>query len=808
MFVLLFAAIKVAGQTTGYLRFDTVRIMKQNGSCELYLINKTKDSLGVLTNVGGGLTQFRKPKMLNDSTIIIGLDTLTIKGAVGSSTWEQVLNNGDTLLSHHRVIAQNKSFTIDSVASFTARTKTYVPGDPVNRGLFSRLEISPTSIDLFAEDGTVRSYGFQASTALTQMWAIGHEYSHSGFVQADTNRVALESEPNRFYVMHDSVTLTNINGGDIDFRIRTLPSTIDTSYKSLVSGPNGQVFLRPGDNGGGGSGSGPLDNVLALGGRFTADRSVSMAHRRWDLDSSAMRLRGVDSAAISIDMAKAGDVLRINKPEGTARTYAGSTAFKIIIENSTDDEPTERNNPVKWGWNINRADSTNAAGVWYSMEPNYRPGGARWIENMLEVSLPNGTLKNSRLFMSTFKRGAGDSIESSQNQWDFRGTGWSFMNLTSTVDYVGMGPGTLNVNNSTAGSTDFSISNGADIGHFSLAPGTSILDYTGPKFRVNGAINLSLKNGTSTERELMSFEGDGGTTGYIGKYNSAWASQPHLQNGMVILAANGTPTETMLLLKPGGTAWLGDLDSYNSGTQKVNISGTLALRGIGKVTTAPEILVRTSDSTTRGMDTASFRTMMGIGSAGVTSVNSMTGPAITITAGTGITTSSASNDVTIAVDVNNSVLPHSIDKQFIDANNTGTSETDLYTKSIAGGTLGSNGQSLAFEVAGTFNDATATANLQLYFAGTAFAGTGAMTISGTGAWRAHGSVIRVSSSVYRSNVTFIVDNTTQKTFTSTANVTSVDFTTSNTFKITGTAGGGGGGSNDITAQMWTVLYNP
>lgn len=192
----------------------------------------------------------------------------------------------------------------------------------------------------------------------------------------------------------------------------------------------------------------------------------------------------------------------------------------------------------------------------------------------------------------------------------------------------------------------------------------------------------------------------------------------------------------------------------------------------------------------------------------VTSINSMTGPAITITAGTGITTSSASNDVTVAVDVNNSSLPHMIDKQFIDANNSGTSETDLYTKSIAGNTLNSNGQSISFEVAGVFNDATATTNLQIYFAGTAFGGTGAMTLTGTGAWRAQGSIVRVSSSVYRANVTFFADNTSQKIFSSMSNVTSVDFTTSNTFKITGTAGGGGGGSNDITAQMWIIKYNP
>jgi hypothetical protein len=94
MFVLLFAALKVAGQTTGYLRFDTVKIMKQNGTCELYVINSTKDSLGLLTNIGGGLTRFIKPKVFNDSTIIVGLDTLVLRGAAGGSSL--TLNNVGT----------------------------------------------------------------------------------------------------------------------------------------------------------------------------------------------------------------------------------------------------------------------------------------------------------------------------------------------------------------------------------------------------------------------------------------------------------------------------------------------------------------------------------------------------------------------------------------------------------------------------------------------------------------------------------------------------------------------------------------
>lgn len=81
--MLLFAALKVAGQTTGYLRFDTVKIMKQNGTCELYIINKTKDSLGVLTNIGGGLTAFKKSRKLTDSTFVVGIDTITISGTGG-----------------------------------------------------------------------------------------------------------------------------------------------------------------------------------------------------------------------------------------------------------------------------------------------------------------------------------------------------------------------------------------------------------------------------------------------------------------------------------------------------------------------------------------------------------------------------------------------------------------------------------------------------------------------------------------------------------------------------------------------------
>lgn len=126
-FVLLFAALKVAGQTTGYLRFDTVKIMKQNGTCELYVINKTKDSLGLLTNVGGGLTRFIRPRVINDSTIIIGLDTLTIPGASGGGSPA----TPDYAIQYRK---PDGTFGGDSLRYLPAQNKILTPKDYIQYG--------------------------------------------------------------------------------------------------------------------------------------------------------------------------------------------------------------------------------------------------------------------------------------------------------------------------------------------------------------------------------------------------------------------------------------------------------------------------------------------------------------------------------------------------------------------------------------------------------------------------------------------------------------------------------------------------
>lgn len=149
-----------------------------------------------------------------------------------------------------------------------------------------------------------------------------------------------------------------------------------------------------------------------------------------------------------------------------------------------------------------------------------------------------------------------------------------------------------------------------------------------------------------------------------------------------------------------------------------------------------------------------------------------------------------------------------LDALYTDANNTGTAQTDLYSKSVTGGVLSADGQRIKFQASGTFNDATATVNIEALFAGNGIAGAGLLAISGTGAWKIEGVITRSGTTTARVYTQIAIDNSSNKIYSTTANLTGLDFTTSNILKVTGTAGGATGGSNDITAQMWDVTYWP
>jgi calcineurin-like phosphoesterase family protein len=194
----------------------------------------------------------------------------------------------------------------------------------------------------------------------------------------------------------------------------------------------------------------------------------------------------------------------------------------------------------------------------------------------------------------------------------------------------------------------------------------------------------------------------------------------------------------------------------------------------------------------------------------ITSVNSMTGPGITIQGGTALSADNSVADVvTLNVTPSSLALPHTLNKQYTDANNTGTGETDLYTYTLPANTLTIDGRSVHFEASGKLNDATTNVAFQMYFAGTSFANTGALGTSSTGSFSAVGHIIRTGTTTARAFVTFKVNNVgSDVSYTFENDLTVLDFTTTNILKITGQASGAGAGSNDITGKTWIVTYWP
>lgn len=150
-----------------------------------------------------------------------------------------------------------------------------------------------------------------------------------------------------------------------------------------------------------------------------------------------------------------------------------------------------------------------------------------------------------------------------------------------------------------------------------------------------------------------------------------------------------------------------------------------------------------------------------------------------------------------------------LNSQYTTAQNSGTSETDMYTYTMPANTLDADGKSMSFEIDGELNDNTATAQIKLYFAGNTTLNTGAVNINtALTAYRITGRVVRTSSTT--AHVTYHMKALGLATdeFLSYNNLTSLDFTATNIFKITAQAGGAGGGNGDITTHSWKLLYQP
>lgn len=79
--ILILSFSTLSAQTVGQLRYDTLKVTKANGvgNAELIIANATRDTLGIATNVGGGLIRYIRPKAVTGG-IKIGLDTVLVSG--------------------------------------------------------------------------------------------------------------------------------------------------------------------------------------------------------------------------------------------------------------------------------------------------------------------------------------------------------------------------------------------------------------------------------------------------------------------------------------------------------------------------------------------------------------------------------------------------------------------------------------------------------------------------------------------------------------------------------------------------------
>lgn len=152
----------------------------------------------------------------------------------------------------------------------------------------------------------------------------------------------------------------------------------------------------------------------------------------------------------------------------------------------------------------------------------------------------------------------------------------------------------------------------------------------------------------------------------------------------------------------------------------------------------------------------------------------------------------------------------SLFKYFADAGNTTTTETTLYSSSILSGTLATNGDGLsAFYSVNITGSATATSQIRVKFAGTTCFDSTALALTSSKNWQVRVEIIRVTSATCRVSVSLFAAGVTIDVYTDEANISSLDFGSSNyTLSITAQRAGAGAATNDIVAKHGYVNFTP
>lgn len=140
--------------------------------------------------------------------------------------------------------------------------------------------------------------------------------------------------------------------------------------------------------------------------------------------------------------------------------------------------------------------------------------------------------------------------------------------------------------------------------------------------------------------------------------------------------------------------------------------------------------------------------------------------------------------------------------------NVGIVETDLYTYPTEASRLSIVGQKIIAVYGGTFNDATASSRLMVYFGEVLIGDTGALTMSVDIDWSSTVSVIRSGATTAISLLNIFTRGSSTPSYTKFTSISGLTFTNTNIIKITGTASGVSAGSGDITATYGNIIWQP
>ena len=144
---------------------------------------------------------------------------------------------------------------------------------------------------------------------------------------------------------------------------------------------------------------------------------------------------------------------------------------------------------------------------------------------------------------------------------------------------------------------------------------------------------------------------------------------------------------------------------------------------------------------------------------------------------------------------------------FADVGNATTTQTDLDSYTVPANALNTDGEGLSgFYSINILGSATATSQFKVFFAGTAYFDSGALALAANGNWQIWVELVRTSSSTARISTVLQSPGAALTAYTNEADVTGLDFTTTNILKLTGTRAGVGAASGDILFKHGKILW--